>query len=80
MGVPRAVVDGQIVAWDTHDWATHAFARGAYCYVCVGGMQGQAVVAQLVENTLFFAGEVTELDGASADRSWRALCRPAGTR
>ena len=66
MRVPRAVVDRQMVAWDTHDWAADPFARGAYSYVRVGGIEAQAVFAGPVENTLFFAGEATELDGHQA--------------
>jgi monoamine oxidase len=64
--VSRAVVDDQVVAWDTHDWAADPFARGAYSYVRVGGMEAQAVLAGPVENTLFFAGEATELAGHQA--------------
>jgi monoamine oxidase len=66
MRVPRAVVDGVLVAWETHDWEADPFARGAYSYVRVGGMGAQAVLASPVENTLFFAGEATELAGHHA--------------
>jgi monoamine oxidase len=65
-GEPRAVVDRQLVASDTHDWAADPFARGAYSYVRVGGMQAQARLASPVESTLFFAGEATELAGHQA--------------
>jgi len=64
--VPRAIADDQIVAWDTHDWAADPFARGAYSYVRVGGINAQVVLACPVENTLFFAGEATELAGHQA--------------
>ena len=64
--VPRAVVDGQMLAWDGHDWGADPFARGAYSYVRVGGIEAQAVLASPVENTLFFAGEATELEGHQA--------------
>jgi len=63
---PRAVVDRQLVASDTHDWAADPFARGAYSYVRVGGIQAQARLARPVESTLFFAGEATELAGHQA--------------
>jgi monoamine oxidase len=63
---PRAVVDRELVASDTHDWAADPFARGAYSYVRVGGMQAQARLASPVESTLFFAGEATELAGHQA--------------
>lgn len=64
--MPRAVVDRQMVAWDSHDWAADPFARGAYSYVRVGGIGRQAALASPVENTLFFAGEATELAGHQA--------------
>jgi monoamine oxidase len=64
--VPRAVIDAQILAWDAHDWGADPFARGAYSYVRVGGIEAQTVLARPVENTLFFAGEATELDGHQA--------------
>jgi monoamine oxidase len=62
----RSEVDRQVVRWDTHDWAADPFARGAYSYVRVGGVPGQEVLARPVENTLFFAGEATELAGHQA--------------
>ena len=64
--VPRSAVDGQLVAWDTHDWTADPFARGAYSYVRVGGIEAQATLASPVEDTLFFAGEATELTGYQA--------------
>jgi monoamine oxidase len=63
---PRAKIDHQVVTWDTHDWAADPFARGAYSYVRVGGMEAQARFANPIENTLFFAGEATELAGHQA--------------
>jgi monoamine oxidase len=63
---PRAVVDDQVITWATHDWAADPFARGAYSYVRVGGIEAQADLARPVENTLFFAGEATELTGHQA--------------
>jgi monoamine oxidase len=59
-------VQGQLVAWDGHDWAADPFARGAYSYVRVGGIQAQAALARPVADTLFFAGEATELAGHQA--------------
>jgi monoamine oxidase len=66
VGVSRADVDRQIVRWDAHDWSADPFARGAYSYVRVGGIERQAALAVPVDNTLFFAGEATELTGYQA--------------
>jgi monoamine oxidase len=46
-----------------HDWSRDPFARGAYSYVLVGGVNARATLAAPVENTLFFAGEATSTDG-----------------
>jgi monoamine oxidase len=66
LGEPRAFVDRQLVASATHDWAADPFARGAYSYVRSGGMEAQAALARPLEDTLFFAGEATELAGHQA--------------
>ena len=63
---PRGLIDEQLVTWDAHDWTADPFARGAYSYVRVGGMQAQQVLATPVEDTLFFAGEATETNGYQA--------------
>jgi monoamine oxidase len=66
LGEGRAFIDRQLVTWATHDWAADPFARGAYSYVLTGGMEAQANLARPVEQTLFFAGEATELAGHQA--------------
>jgi monoamine oxidase len=66
LGRTRASVDDQVVAWDAHDWSADPFARGAYSYVRVGGMPAQARLTEPVENTLFFAGEASEIEGHQA--------------
>jgi monoamine oxidase len=47
----------------THDWQADPFARGAYSYAAVGGMNAAETLAAPVANTLFFAGEATNCDG-----------------
>ena len=49
-----------------HDWAADPFTRGAYSYVPAGAMQAREKVAELVDDTLYFSGEATELNGHSA--------------
>jgi monoamine oxidase len=66
LGVKRSVVDEQVRAWTSHDWAADPFARGAYSYVRVNGMDAQTALARPVDRTLFFAGEATELGGHQA--------------
>jgi monoamine oxidase len=45
--------------WRVFDWQADPFSRGAYAYVPVGGGNLPNLLAQPVENTLFFAGEAT---------------------
>jgi monoamine oxidase len=46
-----------------HDWQADPFACGAYSYVTVGGAGAEGVLAEPIENTLFFAGEATNFRG-----------------
>ena len=46
-----------------HDWQSDPFSRGAYSYVKVGGDRAQQHLAAPIEQTLFFAGEATDVTG-----------------
>jgi monoamine oxidase len=67
-----------------HNWRTDPFFRGAYSYVPVNGLPAREALAKPVEDTLFFAGEATELNGhggtvhgaiASGVRAAELVCR-----
>lgn len=49
-----------------HNWRDDPFARGAYSYVPAGALAAREKLAKPVGETLFFAGEATNLDGYSA--------------
>ena len=49
-------------AW-FHDWHADPFARGAYSYVPAGALPARRQLAEPVEDTLYFAGEATDLLG-----------------
>jgi monoamine oxidase len=49
-----------------HNWRSDPFARGAYSYVPAGALPAREKLAEPVGDTLFFAGEATNLDGHSA--------------
>jgi hypothetical protein len=49
-----------------HDWHADPFARGAYSYVPAGALPARETLAAPIANTLYFAGEATELEGHSA--------------
>jgi monoamine oxidase len=57
----RSLVEG---IW-RHDWEHDPFARGAYSYVMVGGADATAALARPLRQTLFFAGEATDTEGAT---------------
>ena len=46
-----------------HDWESDPFSRGAYSYGKVGSTGAQHALGAQVENTLFFAGEATDISG-----------------
>ncbi|MGA9470816.1 MAG: NAD(P)/FAD-dependent oxidoreductase [Terriglobales bacterium] len=46
-----------------HDWQNDPFSRGAYSYGKVGAVEAQQVLGAPLENTLFFAGEATDVSG-----------------
>jgi monoamine oxidase len=63
LGLPRGRIEGALVGAHTHNWHADPFARGAYSYVTVSGMDAVRTLAAPVEETLFFAGEATNSDG-----------------
>ncbi len=62
-GVGEAIVREQMVACHAHDWSADEFARGSYSYVAVGGAEASKVMSEPVMDTLFFAGEHTDVTG-----------------
>jgi monoamine oxidase len=46
-----------------HNWQSDPFSRGAYSYGKVGSEGAQQALGAPVENTLFFAGEATDVSG-----------------
>jgi len=47
----------------THDWQGDRFASGAYSYVATGGLNASSQMTVPVAETLFFAGEHTDITG-----------------
>lgn len=46
-----------------HDWENDPYARGAYSYVLVNGSEARRRLAAPLEDTLYFAGEATNVEG-----------------
>ena len=63
LGLGRERLADLLIAWYMHDWQADPFARGAYSYIPVGGLDAPRLLAEPVEDTLFFAGEATDLSG-----------------
>lgn len=46
-----------------HNWSLDPYARGAYSYMMVGGLEKLAPLARPLADTLYFAGEGTDTEG-----------------
>jgi monoamine oxidase len=57
--VPPQFVEEQMEESYHHDWSRDPFSMGAYSYPRVGGIAAFDVLAEPVDETLFFAGEAT---------------------
>jgi len=62
---PDAGIAGLLEAYYCHDWQRDPYARGAYSYVLTGGTQARAALARPLHDTLFFAGEATDIKDES---------------
>lgn len=60
------IISGLVEKANFHDWSADPFARGAYSYVPVNALPARNILARPIADTLFFAGEATELNGHSA--------------
>jgi monoamine oxidase len=59
----RLDVGSELRASWLHDWHQDPFARGAYSHTLVGGAAARQWLAAPLEDTLFFAGEATDVAG-----------------
>ena len=59
----REVRSAELIAACAHDWQQDPYARGAYSYVKAGGDHAREALASAVSNTLYFAGEATDVAG-----------------
>jgi monoamine oxidase len=65
LGTSESFLRERLAASYVADWHADPFARGAYSYVPVGGLDAMKQLAQPVEDTIFFAGEATHHEGQS---------------
>jgi monoamine oxidase len=52
------------VAWLVQDWQADRYARGGYSYVKVGGAGAREMLQRSLGDTLYFAGEATDVEEA----------------
>jgi len=86
LGVDRKTLQKELKHSYLHDWQADPFSRGAYSYGKAGCDGAQKILGAPVENTLFFAGEATDITGhngtvhgamASGYRAAREILRSA---
>jgi monoamine oxidase len=89
LGVSARELDSLLEHVYVHDWQSDPFSRGAYSYGKVGRHAAPQELAAPVENTLFFAGEATDVSGhngtvhgaiASGRRAAAEICKAVGVR
>jgi len=59
----KSKIQSQLTAAYFHDWDSDPFSRGAYSYVKAGGEGCQETLGSPIGDTLFFAGEATDISG-----------------
>jgi monoamine oxidase len=62
-GLPHNHIHGLLLGCYTHNWQNDAFSGGAYSYVATGGLDASRQMSEPVANTLYFAGEHTDMTG-----------------
>lgn len=63
LSMRRGDLEAQLDGWHLHNWSGDPFARGAYSYVRVGGLEAPRRLGEPVAGTLFFAGEAANDEG-----------------
>jgi monoamine oxidase len=54
-------IENQLASWHFHNWQTDPHSLGAYTYIPVGAADAPGQLQRPVENTLYFAGEHTDV-------------------
>jgi monoamine oxidase len=63
LGVGTAKMERLLDDAHFHNWQSDPYSRGAYSYVKAGSANAPESLGQPVENTLFFAGEASDITG-----------------
>ena len=80
----RDDLNSLLLGWYTRDWQRDSLSCGAYSYAPAGAVQASDMLAQAIDDTLYFAGEHTDTTGhwgtvhaalRSGQRVVSAICR-----
>jgi monoamine oxidase len=63
-GVQKFFPDARLADATVQDWRRDPFSRGGYSYVLVGGQGARDQLAEPLADTLYFAGEATDIEEA----------------
>ncbi|MEO6569096.1 MAG: FAD-dependent oxidoreductase, partial [Opitutaceae bacterium] len=72
LGASKTALSRAVNGWETHNWSSDPFSRGAYSFTAAGRDEAAANLRKPVRETLFFAGEATA-DGEEAGTVHGAL-------
>ena len=61
--LPPIDIRQMLSSWHMHNWQSDPYAQGAYSYVPVGALDAPEKMRIPVEDTLYFAGEHTDVTG-----------------
>ena len=61
--VERKKLEGLLEGAHFHNWQDDPFSRGAYSYARAGSADAPEILGRPIEDTLFFAGEATDVSG-----------------
>ena len=61
--LPLSDIRQMLSSWHMHNWQSDEYARGAYSYLQVGALDAPEKLRIPVEDTLYFAGEHTDVAG-----------------
>jgi monoamine oxidase len=61
--LPLETLAAQLESWHVRSWPSEPFSLGGYCVVTAGALDAPRALAAPVQDTLFFAGEATHLEG-----------------
>ncbi len=61
--LPVSELRTMLSSWHLHNWQSDEYSRGAYSYVQVGALDAPEKMRTPVEDTLYFAGEHTDVAG-----------------